>query len=446
MRNRRNTLPALLSLIALACGIPTGSADEVTYWNRVALDILKESATAPPKAARDLAIVQAAVYDALNAIDRTHDPLFFQPSISGPASLESAVAGAASQALVGLYPDYETRLDDTLSARLGDIPAGPARNNGVALGQVVADNMLALRASDGWAADGIDVGNTPPGQWRPTPPEYQSGLAPHWGSVDLFSISSSARFLPGPPPALDSPEYAQALREVKLLGASDSTTRTPDQTQIAVFWDDPSGITAAPPGKWNLIGQTLAGQQGNSLAENARMLALLNLALADASIIAWETKYTYNLWRPEDAIRLADTDGNPATHADPDWMPLLPSPAFPEYTSGHSTFGGAAAEMLSLFFGTDDIVFEIGAGFDVLPGVTRSYESISEAALENGRSRIYGGIHFQFSNIAGLECGQAIAADIFRNCAQRIPAPGASVLTMIGISSLLGWKRAARRK
>jgi hypothetical protein len=449
MGNRKSTRWAFLSItVMIAWGVPAGWADEVTYWNDVALGILKDSAASPPRAGRDMAIVQAAVYDALNAIDRTHDPLFYQPSVSGPASRESAVAAAAHQALVGLHPDYAPQLNDTFDNRLAAIPAGPARDSGVALGQVVANNMLALRASDGWDSDFIYEGSTQPGQWRPTPPEYLSGVAPHWGNVTPFHISSSDDFLPGPPPAMTSPEYTRAFQEVKLHGAADSRMRRPDQTQIALFWDDPPGVTASPVGKMNLIGRTLGEQQGNTLAENARMLALLNIALADAGIVAWDAKYTYHLWRPEDAIHLADADGNPATRADPDWTPLLPSPAFPEYSSGHSTFGGAMAETLILFFNTDDIAFEIEAGFGVLPGVTRSFESISDAAFENGLSRIYGGIHFQFANIAGLESGQAIAADVFSKRARpaHAPAPGAAVLAFIGVAALLKWKRRRPRQ
>jgi hypothetical protein len=247
--------------------------------------------------------------------------------------------------------------------------------------------------------------------------------------------------MPGLPPVLTSREYAAAVNETKRLGGIHSPARTPEQTQIAEFWSDNPGATASPVGKWNLIAQNLAGQQGNTLAQNARMFALLNVALADAAIVCWDTKYTYGEWRPIDAIRLADTDGNPATQPDPGWTPLLTTPAFPEYTSGHSTFSAAAAETLALFYGTDDIAFTTGAGFDVLPGVTRSYDSLSEAALEAGRSRIYAGIHFQFSNVAGQQCGIAIGDYIFDNYAQPIPAPGAALLVSIGAAGLLRWRR-----
>jgi hypothetical protein len=442
MAHPKNARQAVLLLVAVVSSLSLTRADEVTYWNSVALDIAKEAATAPPQVGRDLAIVHSAIYDALSAIDATHEPLFYTPTVTAPVSREAAVAAAAHEALTGLYPGYETWLNDLLGARLSGIPDGAAQDSGVALGRNVADNMLAWRASDGWNRSVAYPGGTGPGQWRPTPPTYQPAVAPQWGDVRPFGIVRSDDYVPGPPPALTSPEYAAAVNEVKRLGSVNSTARTPEQTQIAEFWSDYPGATASPVGKWNLIAQTVAGQQGNTLAENARMFALLNVSLADAGIVCWDTKYTYGLWRPIDAIRLADTDGNPATLADPDWTPLLPSPAFPEYVSGHSTFSGAAAEILALFFGTDDIAFETEAGFGVLPGVTRSYGSLSEAALEAGRSRIYGGIHFEFSNTTGRECGIAIADYVFDNYAQPVPAPGAVLLVLIGAAGLLRWRHA----
>jgi len=446
MSSRKGAWIALVSALVAAMGVSAGWADEVTYWNGVALNIMKEAATPPPKVARDLAIVQSSVYDAVNAIDRTHRSLFTEPSLAGPASSESAAAAAAHEALVGLYPAYEKQLDTLLAVRLSGIAAGAAKSNGITLGRSVADAMLALRASDGSQGSQIYLGGRLPGQWRPTPPKYQPGLAPWWGSVEPFRISSADAFVPGPPPALTSSEYAAAVGEVKRLGGTISTARTPDQAQIAEFWSDSASRTATPVGKWNLIAQGLAQQQGNTLAENARMFALLDVTLADAGIVCWDTKYTYGLWRPEDAIHLADTDGNPATQADPSWTPLLTSPAFPEYISGHSTFSAAAAETLALFFGEDDIAFETGAGFDVLPGVTRSFDSLSEAAQEAGRSRIYGGIHFEFSNVTGREVGEAIAASAFATSAQPIPAPGALILALGGVMCLLRCKRARRSR
>ena len=219
MGNRRIAFAIVLSFIVAACGVSTGWADEVTYWNQVALEIMKQSATHPPKVGRDLAIMHSAMYDALNAIEGTHYPLFYEPSVTGPASQESAVAAAAHQALVNLYPAYAASLNQMLNTRLAAIPDGAAKSNGIALGQSVADNMLALRASDGSNLTADYPGSTTPGQWRPTPPGYKPGLAPLWGNVTPFSIPSADDFRPGPPPALTSPEYAAAVEQTKELGA-----------------------------------------------------------------------------------------------------------------------------------------------------------------------------------------------------------------------------------
>lgn len=415
MRTLRWTLLVSLGIMA---GAAPSRADEVIYWNNVALDIMKQTATPPPKVSRDLAIVHAAIYDALNAIDQTYAPLYDQPPVVGPASREAAVAAAAYQALVGLYPVWESTLAEDLRARLAGIPDSTAKDNGVALGKRVADHILALRAADRWGADSPYNGSTEPGKWRPTAPGYQPGLAPHGGNLKPFALPNTEDFRPGPPPGLNCPEYTAALEEVRSWGGANSTARTPDQTQIAHFWSDSPGATASPPGKWNLIAQTLSERQHNTLAENARLFALLNLALADAGIVCWNTKYTYEFWRPVDAIHLADADGNPDTSADPNWSPLLTTPPFPEYMSGHSTFSGAAARILSLFVGTDDIPFATAAGFEVLPGVTRSFPRISAAAQEAGISRVYGGIHFGFSNREGLACGARIADYVFAHYAR----------------------------
>ena len=215
--------------------------------------------------------------------------------------------------------------------------------------------------------------------------------------------------MPPPPPALNSPEYAAALNQVESLGAANSTTRTPDETQAAIFWSYDQPSTGTPPVHYDQIVEDVALQQHNSLAQNARLFGLVNVAMGDAGIVAWNAKYTYNFWRPVTAIRLADTDGNPATIADPTWTPLgspnLPgqpsyTPPFPGYVSGHATFGGAVFTILADFYGTDDIHFT--ATSEMLPGVTRSFDSFSAAAMENAMSRVYLGVHFLFDSTAGL--------------------------------------------
>jgi hypothetical protein len=214
------------------------------------------------------------------------------------------------------------------------------------------------------------------------------------------------------PPALDSAEYAASFVEVKALGRATDSTRTEDQSEIALFWVNGPG-TATPPGHWNSIAQLIAEQEGNTLAENARLFALLNLALADAAIASWDNKFFYNDWRPVTAIPAADTDGNDATTPDAEWLPFIPTPPFPDYTSGHSTFSGAGAKVLELFYGMDEIPFSTSS--DGLPSVERSYDSFSQAADESGKSRVYGGIHWQYSNEDGLGSGRALAEHVVAN-------------------------------
>jgi hypothetical protein len=281
----------------------------------------------------------------------------------------------------------------------------------VRLGQYAAEKVLAWRAKDGSRRKVAYTPSTEVGVWRPTPPGFKPALLPQWPSVRPFGIRDRTAFRPDPAPPLTSADYTRDLNEVKSLGSRDSTTRTAEQTIIAWFWDDGPG-TATPPGHWNLIAQVVARRQGNTLPENARLFALLNVSLADAGIVCWDSKYHYKVWRPVTAIRNADRDGNPDTRADPGWNSLLDTPPFPSYTSGHSTFSGAAARALADFFGTDAIGFTVGS--DGLPGTERTFASFSEAAREAGRSRVYGGIHYEFDNRVGLALGRAVAEEVGR--------------------------------
>jgi membrane-associated phospholipid phosphatase len=225
-------------------------------------------------------------------------------------------------------------------------------------------------------------------------------------------MSGGSQFRPPAPPALTSADYASAFNEVKSLGSADSTTRTADQTQIALFWKDAAG-TAYAFGHWNTIAEGVSAAQGLSLVDDARMFALLNIATADSLIACWDAKYTYNFWRPVTAIRYAgDNSINPATVSDPTWTPLIVAPNFPSYMSAHSTVSSAAATVLTSLFGSQ---YAFTVGSDGLPGVTRSFSSFDAAAAEAGQSRIYGGIHFQFDNQYGLATGQALGQFVSQN-------------------------------
>lgn len=231
--------------------------------------------------------------------------------------------------MVNLYPAQTATFDTQLALSLAEVADGQSENDGVALGQYVADQILAWRSTDGSSNVVSYTPGSEPGDWQPTPPGFVPGLLPQWPDVTPFAIASGDQFRPGGPPALDSAEYATELNQVKELGSINSTTRTADQTEIARFWADGAG-TFTPPGHWNQIAELVALAQGNTLSENARLFALLNIAEADAAIVAWDAKYEYDFWRPVTAIRQADTDGNPDTIGDPNWEPLLVTPPFPE--------------------------------------------------------------------------------------------------------------------
>ena len=385
--------------------------DVVLYWNEAALKAIAKERTPPPLAARNLAILHAAIFDAVNSIERTHRPYRVSLRIDGAVSAETAAGIAAHRVLLELYPRQVESCDAALDATLENVPDGPAKEAGVTLGQRVAEQILTWRADDGSRRRVRHAPSSTIGLWRPTPAAFQAAMLPQWRYVAPFAIRGPRDFLPAIPPALTSATYTEAFNEVKALGRRDSQARTADQTIIAQFWDDGLG-TATPPGHWNRIAQTIARQRGLALADNARLFALLNITMADAAILCWEGKFGFNYWRPITAIHEADRDGNPDTTPDGGWDCLLTTPPFPSYPSGHSTFSGAAATALARFFGTDAISFRIGS--EGMPDVIRGYAGFWAAAQEAGRSRIYGGIHYEFDNQEGLRTGRELADFIAR--------------------------------
>jgi hypothetical protein len=372
-------------------------ADVVTDWNSAALDAIRAGSTAPPIASRSLAILHVSIYDAVNGIARTYESYLVQSAVAASASPEAAASAAAHEALVNLFPASASTFDALHAAILAAIPDGPQKTAGIVWGEFVANQILAARANDGSDATVEPPGGSGPGVWIPTPPGFLPYLLPQWGFVTPFAMSSSSQFRPPGPPSLDSEQYAADYDEVKALGAAVGSTRTEEQTQIALFWADGAG-TETPPGHWNSIAQIIAAAQGNTLEENARLFALLNIAMADAAICAWDAKYEFHFWRPVTAIAYTEPELN--------WMSFIVTPPFPDYISGHSTFSGAAATVLALFYGTDDLPFTIGSDF--LPGVYRSFSIPLAAAGEAADSRLYGGIHFRTANEDGLEAGISI--------------------------------------
>ena len=383
------------------------TADVVTTWNAATLDAIRLLRISPPEASRLLAVVHCAIHDAVNAITRTHEPYLVAGQIPASTSIDAAASAAAHHVLVALVPARASSFDALYATLVDGIRDSPQKARGLTWGAAVAAEILAVRRDDG-ASDTVSApAVSGPGAWRPTPPAFAPYLLAQWGHVTPFALQHGSDFRPAGPPALESARYTADYDEVKALGSATSIARSDEQTLIAQFWADGAG-TETPPGHWNSIAREVSDVQELSVVDNARLFALLNIALGDAAICAWDAKYEFAFWRPVTAIRHGDVDGNDDTVGDPTWTPLLVTPPFPDYVSGHSTFSGAAAVVLAWFFGSDDVGFT--ARSDFLPGVTREFTSFSAAAAEAALSRLYGGIHFRSANEDGLRAGMEIGA------------------------------------
>lgn len=400
---------------SILCFGSTTHADVVTDWNTVALDAIRFNSTPPPIASRALAMLHAAIYDAVNGISRTHESYRVESAVPSSASKQAAAGAASHTVLVQLFPSSTDMFDALYASTLAAIPDGPQKNAGVVWGKSVGAAILLWRSSDNSDVMVSPTGGDDPGAWRPTPSGFAAYVLPQWAFVAPFAMPTSSHFRPLGPPALGSARYAEDYDEVKTLGAAVGSSRTIDQDLIALFWADGAG-TETPPGHWNTIAQGVALRARNTVEQNARLFALLNIAMADAAICAWDAKYFFHNWRPVTAIRNGDMDGNASTVGDPLWTSFIVTPPFPDYVSGHSTFSGAASTVLAMFYGSDQIAFT--AGSDFLPGVTRDFASFSAAANEAAVSRLYGGIHFRFANDDGLRGGIEIGEWTFTHYMQ----------------------------
>ncbi len=369
------------------------SGQPVIDWNQLLLSIVNtpgaQSANIQPT--RNFAIVQAAIYDAVNAVDRTHEPYLISVRAPRDASETAAADAAAHTTLVGLYPAQQNNIDAEYTSELAKVPNGPAKDQGVRLGDQVATDLLAIRTTDGSNLTPPPfVPGTAPGDYQLTPPNFPTPVFTTWGQVTPFVLDRGDQFRPAAPPALTS-----------------STTRTAEQTEIGKFWNPPI------QNFWNQIAAEIATAQHSDLPTAARLFASLNLSIADSAIAFYDAKYTYQLWRPVTAIRLADTDGNPNTTADPTWLPLAGNTAAdPSYPGAHSTISAAGADVLASFYG-DDQHFSLTS--PVLPGVTRSFTSFSAAAQEAGLSRIYAGQHTRLDHNSGVLLGNDVAGFVLHN-------------------------------
>jgi hypothetical protein len=395
--------------LALALAAPAG-ADVVLDWNAQLLATIRAERTNPPRATRAMALMNVAVFDSVVALTGGYESFADHGTAPGGAAAEAAAAAAAHHVLSAVYPGRQAIFDEALAAWVATVPPSTALADGLAWGQQVADDVLALREDDGSATlrdYGAPLGS---GWWTPTGPAFAPALLPNWGYVTPWCLADGSQLRQAAPPPLTSAEYTAAFDEVKRLGSAGSVERTAEQSETARFWDDGAG-TNTPPGHWNLILQLVSAQQGLGLVENARLFALHGITVADAAIVSWDNKFRYDHWRPVTGIEHADQDGNPATEPDPAWVSFITNPPFPAYTSGHSTFSGSSARLAQLFFGRDDIAFD--APSDGLPGVVRHFGGFRQAAEEAGQSRIYGGIHWQYDNQGGLASGRTLAEHAF---------------------------------
>jgi hypothetical protein len=358
--------------------------------------------------------MNAAMFDAVNSIDKNYTPYLIEVPSNRRASIDAAAAQAAHDVLVGLYPSQQAIYGHELANSLQGIPWIRA-SLGIRVGRIVAERMLSFRSNDGWTVTPppymLDL---TPGNWQPTPPAFSPAAFTHTPGVRPFALMSTLQFSPPPPPELTSVEYAIDLNEVKEIGSANSTRRTPTQTLIAQLWaniNTPTTLFFV----WNNVARNAAISRSNNTVENARLFALFSIAVHDALITSFTAKFQYGLWRPVTAIRRADEDNNPDTESDPTWSTLIPTPPYPSYTGNMAAVGMAHATMLALVFGRDDIRFQNTWEGTPSEGRTRSYLSFGQMANEEANSRIYGGIHFRFDNEAGQSIGRNVSNYVFLN-------------------------------
>ena len=418
-------LPLLVVLALVAVAAPAAAQeehpDQVLEWNQIFVDTLIATNTPNSSSQRLGAIVHTAIFDAYNGIERRYTPVFVPQSAPSGASRRAAVIAAAHRALVVLFPSQQPSLDASYAASLAALSddgedGGRSRERGIAWGTQVAQAVLAWRATDGFNASYPPFfGGTATGQWRPTPPAFAPMSAQGLAFTAMFVLNNNTQFRPGPPRALTSPTYTDDFNAVKALGRNTGSTRTEEQTALALFWDGNASI------HWNQAANQMARANNLSLSDSNRLLAVLNIAMADTAFTTWSGKRFYGAdpnvvtWRPVTAIPLADTDGNPDTVPDPDWLPLINTPAHPEYPAGHPSLNGAAATVLLSHF-DDQQTFRL----TTIGRPSRTYTSITRARLDGNAARVWGGMHYPSTvEISDAE-GEAIAYYVNENSMQRL--------------------------
>ena len=436
--NPRACLLACVAFAGLTPAVPASggtvlvTGDPVLYWN----ELLMSGIAGPPVVqSRSYAMVNVAMFDAVNATYNNPDRAYYANIANAGGDTRAAASVAAHDVLVHLNPAKAAEFDAALFASLALVADGQAKTDGIATGAAFAAAAIAGRLNDGSSVMGSYSPTGLPGDWAPTPPGFAPPLMPQYANVTPWLMSSPAEFLPGPPPALTSAEYTAAYLEVMELGSATSATRTADQSDAAVFWAN------SPFGTWFRAGSDQSQIDGLTTLENAELFALLSIGIADAAIATWNAKFVYDFWRPVTAIQNADTDGNPDTIQVDDWASWIVAPPHPSYTSGHSALSNAAATVLTEKLGAGD-------GFCLTAaGINRCFGDFASAAQEAASSRLWGGIHWSFDNEAGLAIGRAAALNALTDGRfDAVPEPDTWAMMIVGFGLLGGAMRRRRQR
>jgi|CZKR01.1.fsa_nt_gi hypothetical protein len=416
---KKRTLGLCMLMATLLFGSAVAKADVVLDWNAIAVNTAIANGQNPFAQARTAAIVQLAVFESVNAITGDYHPYLGTIVAPPGASADAAAIQAAYRVLSTYFPASHLTLDAELANSLASLPDGQAKNDGIATGEAAALAMIALRANDGSSPPQFKIpGPVVPGEWQATPScpivnGIKVGIAFQWQNVTPFGIPSASEFLLDPPPALTSHQYAKAYNEVMTVGSLNSTERPQDRANVALFY-----AASSPTQVFNQALQQVAQERWHSLSENARVLAVVNMAMNDSLVASFLNKYHYNFWRPETAIHAGDTDGNPKTQADPSFVPFVTTPCFPSYPSNHGSAANGAAVILKHIYGEGGHFITLSN--PAVPDIVLQYTTFKQITDDISDARVYGGIHFRTDQVAGERLGKAIGKAVYKHNLRRM--------------------------
>ena len=416
---KQRALGLCVLMATLLFGSAVAKADVVLDWNVIAVNTAIANKQNPFAQARSAAIVQLAVFESVNAVTGEYHPYLGTIVAPPGASADAAAIQAAYRVLSTYFPASALTLGAERTNSLASIPDGQAKTDGIATGEAAALAMIALRANDGSSPPQFKIPGPPvPGEWQATPScpivnGIAVGTAFQWQNVTPFGIPSASEFLLDAPPALTSHEYAKAYNEVMTVGSIDSTERPQDRANVALFY-----AASSPTQVFNQAVQQVAQERWHSLSENARALAVINMAMNDSLVASFLNKYHYNFWRPETAIHAGDTDGNPKTNPDPSFVPFVTTPCFPSYPSNHGSAANGAAEILRRIYGEGGHFITLSN--PTVPDIVLQYTTFKQITDDISDARVYGGIHFRTDQVAGERLGKAIGKAVYKNNLRRM--------------------------